>query len=167
MHSPLLRLRFSQMSGRLRPRYASNSAPITNKSQILEKPTRFNPPSHGARRVQRKIYPGPRLSEAEAIQQKTRKYPNMMPPEGSFMHNFLTDRRLHVWISLVHFLADTSRLDRVLTDHSRHLLFSQCIHSPCPSSILPSIAPSFPPRLTLCHILSPRSASSSQYTSYM
>jgi len=84
-------------------RHASNSAPITDKSQILEKPTRFNPPSHGARRVQRKMYPGPRLSDEDVHRQKTKRYPNMMPPEGSFMYSFLTDRRLHLWISLVHF----------------------------------------------------------------
>lgn len=35
---------------------------------------------------------------------KTKRYPNMMPPEGSFMWRFLTDRRLHMWITLVGFL---------------------------------------------------------------
>jgi len=98
IHSPL---RLHRLTPFLRARHASTSAPISDKSRILEKPTRFNPPSHGARRVTRKIYPGPRLSEEEVTRQKTKRYPNMMPPEGSFMFYFLTDRRLHLWISLV------------------------------------------------------------------
>ena len=104
--SPLAR--FHNAKTMFKPRHASNSAPITDKSQILEKPTRFNPPSHGARRVQRKLYPGPRLSEEDVVRHKTKRYPNMMPPEGSFMHSFLTDRRLHLWISLVRTFAALS-----------------------------------------------------------
>lgn len=33
--------------------------------------------------------------------QKTKRYPHMMPPEGSFMHWFLTDRTIHLWITIV------------------------------------------------------------------
>lgn len=85
------------------PRMSSSSSAITDKSRILEKPARFNPPSHGSRRVRPRAYPGPRLSEAEVEQQRTKRYPNMMPPEGSFMFRVLTNRSLHLWITLVSF----------------------------------------------------------------
>ncbi|KAG4413473.1 hypothetical protein IFR04_013409, partial [Cadophora malorum] len=57
------------------------------KQFVLEKPTKFVPPSHGARlRKEAPRYPGPQLSEEEAAAQKAKKYPNMMPPDGTFMH---------------------------------------------------------------------------------
>lgn len=31
---------------------------------------------------------------------RTKKYPNMMSPEGSFMHWFLTNRYIHLWITM-------------------------------------------------------------------
>lgn len=69
---------------------------------VLEKPTKFNPPSHGARRrKEAPRYPGPQLSEQEAAAQKTKKYPNMMPPAGTFMHWFVNNRGIHIYISLV------------------------------------------------------------------
>jgi len=86
---------------RLLTRPASTRAPETDKSRILEKPAKFNPPSHGSRRVRPRAYPGPRITEAEREAMKTKRYPNMMPPEGSFLWRFLTDRRLHMWITLV------------------------------------------------------------------
>ncbi|OAX78908.1 hypothetical protein ACJ72_06781 [Emergomyces africanus] len=76
---------------------------------VLEKPDRFRPPSHPARRVmnprgsnsrQPINYPGPRLSEAELAEKKTKRYPHMFPPEGTVMHKFLTSRGIHVWISM-------------------------------------------------------------------
>jgi len=88
----------------LRPvRNASTRAPETDKSRILEKPAKFNPPSHGSRRVRPRSYPGPRITDAEREAMKTKRYPNMMPPEGSFLWRFLTDRKLHMWITLVTF----------------------------------------------------------------
>ncbi|EMD00892.1 hypothetical protein BAUCODRAFT_118619 [Baudoinia panamericana UAMH 10762] len=81
-------------------RQASNTTPPP-KPRLLEKPERFNPPSHGARlRTNKPKYYGPALSEHERTAQKTRRYPHMMPPEGSFMHWFLTDRSIHLYISL-------------------------------------------------------------------
>ncbi|KAB8338959.1 hypothetical protein FH972_021899 [Carpinus fangiana] len=78
----------------------STRSVVTDKSRILEKPTRFNPPSHGSRRARpRKSY-GPALTDAELDAQRTKKYPNMMPPEGSLWHWFLTSRALHLWITL-------------------------------------------------------------------
>ena len=80
--------------------YASTDS---SKPKVLEKPTKFNPPSHPQRlaRAQPRSYPGPPLSDAQLQAQKTKQYPNMMPPEGSFMYWFLNNRRIHLWISLV------------------------------------------------------------------
>lgn len=85
-------------------RHASSSkAHITEKPRILEQPARFNPPSHAShapRRARPRAYGAP-LSDAERDAQAEKRYPNMMPPEGSFMHRVLTNRTLHLWITLV------------------------------------------------------------------
>lgn len=84
----------------------------SNKPRVLEKPDRFRPPSHPARRVVATRngrvlspgpvnYPGPKLSEKELEEQKYRKYPHMFPPEGTVMHKFLTNRWIHIWIAMV------------------------------------------------------------------
>ncbi|KAL3474957.1 hypothetical protein BJX99DRAFT_169297 [Aspergillus californicus] len=76
------------------------------KTRVLEKPDKFRPPSHGARRVVQtrngKVvnYPGPRPSEKEKEEQKTREYPTMFPPEGTVMFKFLTSRWIHIWIAM-------------------------------------------------------------------
>lgn len=84
-------------------RHASSKAvPKSSKPRVLEKPDKFNPPSHGAKlRKEAKRYPGPPLSAQELAAQKTKQYPNMMPPEGSFMHWFITNRSIHIYITLV------------------------------------------------------------------
>ncbi|KAI9682686.1 MAG: hypothetical protein M1829_006673 [Trizodia sp. TS-e1964] len=89
----------------LRPllRHASSKTPPNPIP--LAQPTKFVPPSHGARlpKAQRYLprqYPGPPLSSATLAAQRTKKYPNMMPPAGTFMHWFLTTRAVHLWISL-------------------------------------------------------------------
>ncbi|KAK5120550.1 hypothetical protein LTR85_006206 [Meristemomyces frigidus] len=79
-------------------RHQSSSPPP--KPRVLEKPERFNPPSHPSRIRSKPKYYGPDLSEHERRAQKTRQYPHMMPPEGSFMHWFLTDRTVHLYITL-------------------------------------------------------------------
>ncbi|PNS19906.1 hypothetical protein CAC42_7873 [Sphaceloma murrayae] len=80
-------------------RAASTAKPI--KARVLEQPDKFRPPSHPARlRTNKPAYPGPPLSQNERQAQKTKKYPHMMPPEGTFMHKFLTSRSLHTWITL-------------------------------------------------------------------
>ena len=79
-------------------RHASSSS----KPRVLEKPSKFNPPSHPSRlRSKPRVYPGPPLSEQEKQRQKTKQYPHMMPPEGTFMNWFLRDKSIHVWISMV------------------------------------------------------------------
>lgn len=73
-----------------------------SKPLVLEKPAKFNPPSHGARlRKEAPRYPGPQLSAEEKAAQAAKKYPSMMPPEGTFMHWFINNRSIHLWITMV------------------------------------------------------------------
>lgn len=84
-------------------RFASTTNPTTNsKGQIvLEKPDRFRPPSHPARRVTRTPrHYGPALTDAEIEAQKTKRYPHTFPADGTVMHKFLTNRSVHVYITL-------------------------------------------------------------------
>lgn len=83
-------------------RYAPTTTSSSTKPRVLEKPAKFNPPSHPARRNRfARRYAGPPLSQADLEAQKTKQYPQTMPPEGSFMHWFLTNRSIHLWITLV------------------------------------------------------------------
>lgn len=80
-------------------RHASSAPPP--KPRLLEKPDRFNPPSHPSRlRSKHRSYGAP-LSDHERKAQKTRSYPHMMPAEGTFTHWFLTNKSIHLWISIV------------------------------------------------------------------
>ncbi len=80
-------------------RHASASAPKTIR---LEKPTKFVPPSHGKRLKQQILrHYGPQLTQTQKAEQATKKYPNMMPPPGTFMFWFLTSRGIHTFISMV------------------------------------------------------------------
>ena len=74
----------------------------SSKPRVLEKPTKFNPPSHGKRLKQQtpRQY-GPQLTGEQKVEQQTKKYPNMMPAPGTFMHWFLNSRGIHTFISLV------------------------------------------------------------------
>ncbi|KAH8811766.1 hypothetical protein F5884DRAFT_288961 [Xylogone sp. PMI_703] len=83
-------------------RHASNKAHgKKSKPIVLEQPKKFNPPSHGSRLPrQAPRYPGPQLSAEEVQAQKKKQYPNMMPPEGTFMHWFLNNRSIHIYITL-------------------------------------------------------------------
>ncbi|KAL4870108.1 hypothetical protein BDV12DRAFT_166604 [Aspergillus spectabilis] len=77
-----------------------------SKPRVLAQPDKFRPPSHPARRVvptrNGKVvnYPGPKFSEQEEAERKTRQYPNMFPPEGTVMFRFLTSRWIHIWIAM-------------------------------------------------------------------
>jgi hypothetical protein len=88
-------------------RCASSTSKDNGKQRTLEQPDKFRPPSHPARRVVQTRngrvvnYPGPKLSEKEEAEQKTRQYPNMFPPEGTVMFSFLTSRWIHIWIAMV------------------------------------------------------------------
>ncbi|PBP21330.1 hypothetical protein BUE80_DR007907 [Diplocarpon rosae] len=98
--SASLSIRHASKASSRAPKNTNNVKPAV-KPLVLEKPTKFNPPSHGARlRKEAPRYPGPRLSAEEATLQKTKKYPNMMPPEGSFLYWFINNRSIHLFISL-------------------------------------------------------------------
>ncbi|EON67392.1 hypothetical protein W97_06645 [Coniosporium apollinis CBS 100218] len=84
-------------------RNASSKSTRNERPIVLEKPDKFRPPSHGARlppRKQPQYTYGARLTDEQIAEQKTKQYPHMMPPEGSFTHWILTNRMLHTWISL-------------------------------------------------------------------
>ena len=80
-------------------RYASAGP---QKDRILEKPAKFNPPSHGRRLKENapRNY-GPELTQAEKAEQETKYYPNMMPPKGTFLYWLLTSTSIHLFITLV------------------------------------------------------------------
>ncbi|TVY57390.1 hypothetical protein LCER1_G000829 [Lachnellula cervina] len=85
-------------------RYASAKAKPAKKGPkqiVLEKPAKFNPPSHPAKKWKEpRQYPGPKLSEEEAASLKHKQYPNMMPPKGTFMHWFVNNKSIHLYITL-------------------------------------------------------------------
>ncbi|KAG8531110.1 uncharacterized protein KY384_004467 [Bacidia gigantensis] len=43
---------------------------------------------------------GPELTHEQVARQNTKYYPNMMPPKGTFLHWFLTNTWIHLWITL-------------------------------------------------------------------
>lgn len=90
---------------------SSNPAGKTggDKPIVLEKPARFNPPSHGSRLPRNaggKTAPpsqhyGGELSAAEKQAQARRDYPGMMSPEGTWSHWLWNSRGIHLFITLV------------------------------------------------------------------
>ena len=98
--------------------YASGKA-AASKPKMLDKPTRFNPPSHPAHlnKAPPRQYPGPPLPFGEQEAQKTRSYPHMMPRPGTWMHWFLTTRSIHVWITMVRLLPRLYYMAATLTVH--------------------------------------------------
>ncbi|KIV83326.1 hypothetical protein PV11_05360 [Exophiala sideris] len=91
-------------SQRIFLRAASTTTPPPNSKGpiVLEQPDKFRPPSHPSRLAARRrpaAY-NQGSTEQEKEQQKTRTYPHMFPQKGSFMHWFLTDRWIHIWITM-------------------------------------------------------------------
>ena len=91
---------------------STNTAPPTkppSKPIVLEKPDKFRPPSHAARRNARSTTSmygagaayNQGMSEKERIESKKKSYPHMFPEEGTTMHWFLTTRWVHVSITMV------------------------------------------------------------------
>ncbi|KAF2706648.1 hypothetical protein K504DRAFT_459054 [Pleomassaria siparia CBS 279.74] len=70
---------------------------------VIPQPDKYRPPSHGAR-TSRSETPmrsyGPKLTAAQREEMRTKKYPNMMSPEGTFSHWFLNNRSIHLYITL-------------------------------------------------------------------
>ena len=85
-------------------RHASSGVP-PSKPIVLEQPDKFRPPSHGQRIKARRPGQGGAYNQMstprEVENQQTRKYPHMFPNEGTFMHWFLTNKLIHLWITLV------------------------------------------------------------------
>lgn len=90
-------------------KYASSSsskkkAAAKSHKRVLEKPARFNPPSHSSQRIPgHRPLPLPDLTPEQEKERQNKTYPGMRFHEGSVMHWFLTTRWIHVWITLVLF----------------------------------------------------------------
>lgn len=87
-------------------RHASSiSKDAKGKPIVLEKPERFNPPSHGARlpnknRPQQFQHYGGSLSPEDQAAQRRREYPGLPAPEGTWDHWFWHNRALHMTITM-------------------------------------------------------------------
>ncbi|RDA92265.1 hypothetical protein CP533_5751 [Ophiocordyceps camponoti-saundersi (nom. inval.)] len=84
---------------------SSSSSSSTDRPIVLEKPAKFNPPSHGSR-LRKGALPkhySPPLSAAEAAARKQKDYPGVMAPEGSWAHWIWHNRLLHTFITIVGF----------------------------------------------------------------
>lgn len=83
---------------------SSKAAAKAPKPIVLEKPAKFNPPSHGARLPKKGAMPrhyGGTLSTEEVGAQRKRDYPGMMAPEGTWSHWILSNRSFHLFITMV------------------------------------------------------------------
>jgi hypothetical protein len=105
-----LRLRLLPPSRNYAAKSKSKKAKLEPLTPVLEKPDRFRPPSHPRRIVKTpRHFPGPPLSEEELAAQRTKRYPNMFPPEGTRLHWFLTNKAIHAVIAMVCFNCSVSR----------------------------------------------------------
>ncbi|KAL6412811.1 hypothetical protein AUP68_04019 [Ilyonectria robusta] len=110
LQGPLWRGVRIPLSQNVHIRFASSSSKASSpnspsspaKPIVLEKPARFNPPSHGSR-LKRNHVPrhyGPELTPGERLAQSQRNYPGMMAPEGTWAHWFWHSRLLHTMITM-------------------------------------------------------------------
>lgn len=84
-------------------RYASTTPSKGKKPIVLEKPARFNPPSHGSK-LPKKTNPrhyGGDLSFDEVQAQKKKDYPGLPPPPNTWAHWFWNSRAFHLTITMV------------------------------------------------------------------
>ncbi|KAK3315042.1 hypothetical protein B0H66DRAFT_481030 [Apodospora peruviana] len=82
-------------------RFASTTKDKSNQ-RVLEKPERFNPPSHGAR-LPRNTTPrhyGGDLGAAEVQAQKVKEYPGLRPPPGSWGSKYWENPWIHAFVAL-------------------------------------------------------------------
>ena len=85
-------------------RNASSTTTDPSKPIVLDKPDKFRPPSHPQRlpRGRPRTTGYNQASTAkEQESQRTRRYPHTFPNEGTVMHRFLTNRRIHLFITVV------------------------------------------------------------------
>lgn len=111
LQSPLWRGVRIPLSSSIGVRYASSGKP--DKTIVLEKPAKFNPPSHGSR-LKRNTLPkhyGPQLTPIDIARQNAKHYPTLMAPEGSWAHWFWHARTLHTVITMVR-LSNSLRMAR-------------------------------------------------------
>lgn len=95
--------RFTRPSQKTTPSQDISSAEPPSGQRVLEKPERFNPPSHGSR-LPRKNLPrhyGGELSADEFQTQLRTEYPGMMAPKGTRAYWFWHSRWIHVVITVV------------------------------------------------------------------
>lgn len=104
-------------------RHASNHtakpAGKKGKVMILEKPERFNPPSHGARLPRKTNRPeqqhyGGALSGEEVAAQRTKEYPGLPAPQGTWAHWFWNSKALHLTITMVGCFPCRPRIQEML-----------------------------------------------------
>ncbi|KAK0652161.1 hypothetical protein B0T16DRAFT_454554 [Cercophora newfieldiana] len=87
---------------RITTRFASSSMTKPGP-RVLEKPERFNPPSHGTRLPRKGAMPrhyGGDITKEEAVAQLRKEYPGMMAPTGSLAHRIIYSRWIHLTITL-------------------------------------------------------------------
>lgn len=102
LQGPLWRGVRIPLSQNILVRFASSDGK-PHRPAVLEKPARFNPPSHGSR-AKRGAAPrhfGPELTPAEAAAQAKKDYPGLMAPKGTWAHWFWHSRLLHTFITMV------------------------------------------------------------------
>ncbi|KAI1130345.1 hypothetical protein F5Y10DRAFT_122354 [Nemania abortiva] len=85
------------------PKPAARPPPVADPSKpiVLEKPERFNPPSHGSRlpRSTPRHYGGSMTAD-ELQAQSQRTYPGLPPPPNTWSHWFINSRGIHMFITL-------------------------------------------------------------------
>ncbi|KAB5582377.1 hypothetical protein GE09DRAFT_1211028 [Coniochaeta sp. 2T2.1] len=91
-------------SGSILIRYASSTAPPPPKGKpiVLEKPARFNPPSHGSRLPKKQLprHYGGELTFEETQAQRKKDYPGLPPPPDTWAHWFWNSRAFHLTITM-------------------------------------------------------------------
>ena len=96
------RPRIAPGAGGGRRRYASGAK--QGKPIVLEKPAKFNPPSHGSRLPKRSTpqrHYGGDLDAVEQAAQDVKHYPGVMAPKGTWSHWIWHSRLLHTIITMV------------------------------------------------------------------
>lgn len=93
-------------AGRVTLRFASSTSSKTGKpaQRVLEKPERFNPPSHGARLPRRNELPrhyGGDLTKEEVLAQIKKEYPGLMAPGGTLAYRIIYSKWIHLTITMV------------------------------------------------------------------
>lgn len=98
-------LRYASSSSKsLSEEFRRRQAAQQQKTPVIPQPDKFRPPSHKyaprKNNLDNKVY-GPPLTEEDKKRMATKKYPNMMSPEGTFSHWFFNNRAIHLWITMV------------------------------------------------------------------